>query len=191
MGPLPGLMRRATGGRALGVDWRRLFHALAEECLGKEEFSLARPNRRYLVDDLMVPGLTSERVGDLVVVLDTSASIEDGFLARAASEIARLAPLAETCLLLVGDAAVRQVVPTDRLAQVLAAGQFPGGGRTDHRPFFAWLEAQGRRPALFIGLTDLFSRFPVRAPDFPVVWVVPPHHRKAPWGTTIVVAAAA
>jgi predicted metal-dependent peptidase len=45
-----------------------------------------------------------------------------------------------------------------------------GGGGTDFRPAFEWVEHQGVRPACFIYLSDMrCDKFP-QEPDFPVLW---------------------
>jgi hypothetical protein len=36
-----------------------------------------------------------------------------------------------------------------------------------------------------VGITDLYSRFPERAPGFPVLWLVPRKHGEAPWGRVV------
>jgi predicted metal-dependent peptidase len=50
---------------------------------------------------------------------------------------------------------------------------------------FDWIRANRLEPDVFVGLSDLHSRFPDRAPSFPVLWVAPPDHGKAPFGRVI------
>jgi len=59
-----------------------------------------------------------------------------------------------------------------------------GGGGTDHRPVFDWIENEGMDPACLICLTDMYSTFPAHAPDYPVLWASTTE-AKGPWGRTI------
>jgi len=185
-GHLPAdLLRRVPLPGRAQVPWRRLLQRLASQHLAKDDYSLARPNRRYLDHDLVVPGLYGERVAELVLALDTSGSMGPDELSAVAAELAGIVPLAREVTLLVGDTEVKEELRGDQVLASLREGTFKGGGGTDHRPFFAWLEQRRVRPDLFIGLTDLHSRFPERKPPYPVLWVAPPEHGKPPWGQVI------
>jgi len=59
-----------------------------------------------------------------------------------------------------------------------------GGGGTDFRPCFDWLEAQGIVPQTLVFLTDLCGRFPGEAPSYPVIWAST-ESRKAPFGQVV------
>jgi len=134
-----------------------------------------------------VPGLYSERIGGLVIALDTSGSMTESELSAACVEIVQLSQFAEECLLIVADAQVHEVVPTARIDAWIENLKAKGGGGTDHRPVFDWLKERNIRPELFIGLTDLFSTFPKKAPTYPVLWVTGAKHGKAPWGRVITI----
>ena len=59
-----------------------------------------------------------------------------------------------------------------------------GGGGTDFRPVFEWLEAQGIPPALLVYFTDAEGPFPEFEPNFPVIWLVK-GNEPVPWGQRI------
>ena len=149
------------------MPWRRLLQRLVSQHLAKDDYSLARPNRRYLDHDLVVPGLYGERVAELVLALDTSGSMGPEELGVVAAELEAIVPLAREVTLLVGDTGVREEIRGEEVLARLKQGRFKGGGGTDHRPFFALLEQRRVRPDLFVGLTDLHSRFPERKPPAP------------------------
>jgi len=46
-----------------------------------------------------------------------------------------------------------------------------GGGGTDFRPVFRWVEDQGIEPQALIYITDMYGAFPAEAPDYPTIWV--------------------
>jgi predicted metal-dependent peptidase len=64
-----------------------------------------------------------------------------------------------------------------------------GGGGTDFRPVFDWvahLLGGGAGPDALIYCTDGLGTFPLRAPSYPVVWVVTAAGKpQFPFGMTI------
>jgi len=186
-GDLPSdLVREVLSNGRAQVPWQRLFRRFTGQALVKDEYALSRPNRRYLEHDLLVPGLHSDRAGQVVVAVDTSGSIDRALLEDIAAELRALSQAAAELTLLVADAKVHEAVADVDVERFLAAARFRGGGGTDHRPVFRWIAEHRLQPDLFVGLTDLFSCFPSRKPPFPVLWVAPREHGKAPWGTVLV-----
>ena len=185
-GHIPGdLVRQLRFQARPRIPWRRLLRCFAGQALARDDYSLTRPNRRYLEHDLVVPGLCSERAGQVVVALDTSASVDRSLLSELGAELEEIARQVEEVTLIVADASVQQVVRAPELQRFLHDARFSGGGGTDHRPVFCWIKEQPWLPDLFVGLTDLHSRFPERKPPYPVLWVVPTAHGMAPWGRVI------
>jgi predicted metal-dependent peptidase len=80
---------------------------------------------------------------------------------------------------------VQEAVESDGIEEWLRRGRAKGGGGTNHVPVFEYIARSGRKPDLFIGLTDLESQFPARPPTYPVVWVTPERHGKAPFGAVV------
>ena len=189
-GHIPGQVLRelGNGGRSR-VPWQRLLRRYAGSALSNDDYALHRPDRRFVEHDLVVPGRWSEGIGSLVVALDTSASIDAKLLGAVGAELRALAMQAEESTLIVADARVQQVVGDLEFERFLTQGRVKGGGGTDHLPVFAWLRERRLRPDLFVGITDLYSRFPERAPGYPVLWLVPGKHGAAPWGRVVELAA--
>ena len=171
--------------RKARVPWERLLRQFAGHALAKDDYSLARPNKRYIGENIVVPGTYSESLNLVIIALDTSGSMSIELLSRAMAEIARLADLAPEVLLLVADADVHQTVPTVRLPAFLRELKVRGGGGTSHVPVFAYIDEKRLEPDLFIGITDLASNFPDQAPRYPVLWLTPPDPREPPWGRVI------
>ena len=46
-----------------------------------------------------------------------------------------------------------------------------GGGGTDFRCLFDWIEKREIEPACLVVLTDLMGKFPQKEPTYPVLWV--------------------
>lgn len=186
-GNAPGsTLRRLAAGPRAHVSWVEELAAILLQSAGRTEYDARRPNRRWLDEDIIVPSLTGGEPPPIVVALDTSGSMTPAVLAAVGAELRSLAAFAPDITLIVADAAVQEVVPSRELDRFLAAGRIRGGGGTDHRPVFAWIAEHLPPPALFVGLTDLFSRFPKAPPGYPVLWVAPPRHGRAPWGRVLV-----
>lgn len=189
-GSLPGAFLRLINQlRAGKVPWQRVLHQYAGQALAKEDCSLFPPHKRWLSEhDIVRPSCRSERMGQLVVAIDTSGSISQPTLKAFASEIALLHTLSEETLILTCDAAIHQVIRTSEVPQFLATLQFKGGGGTSHVPVFAWLADHRVRPDLFVGLTDLHTQYPDRRPSYPVLWSTPGlHGEPPPWGRVVVI----
>jgi len=185
-GSMPGeMVREIELRRRPQIPWQRIFRQYAGQATARDEYALSRPNKRYLNEGLVVPGLFSEKAGCIVVSLDTSGSMTATELEVVGVELRALHDQAEEMTLIVADADVQEVIGDNRLASFLKAGRFRGGGGTSHVPVFDWMRERHLRPDLFIGLTDLYSDFPDRRPPFPVVWLVPEAHGTAPWGKVI------
>ena len=167
------------------VPWRQLLQRFVGAAIVRDDYSLSRPHKRYVMDELIVPGPFGEGRTCAVAAIDTSGSMSPSALSQISAEIRGIAEVVDELLLLVADAEVHDVVQSDAIEAWLESGRVIGGGGTDHRPVFAWLEARHIRPDVFIGLTDLRSVFPDRPPPYPVVWVTPAQHGAAPFGHVI------
>jgi hypothetical protein len=188
-GDVPGDVLRAMQSKGSEeVPWWELLREHLGRSIKRDDFSRARPNRRWMPYDLVMPSLRSDRPGDVVVALDTSASMRLSDLAAVGREIRPLLKVAEEAILVVHDAAIQEIVRgTTDILKWLAAGYAKGGGGTDHRPVFEWLAREGLEPDVFIGMTDLESYFPNHAPNWPCIWVVPLRawQHKVPWGLRV------
>ena len=186
-GDLPGeeLTALGLGTVAPTVPWERLLAELVEQAVGRDEYDPRRPEPRRAELGVVVPRLVGQDPGPVVVALDTSASMSQPILRRLAVELEQLADRVERLTLAVADAAIHQVVEQPALRRLLRDDGPRGGGGTDHRPVFAWLAERRPDAALFVGITDLWSRFPEEPPDCPVIWVVPERHGDAPWGRVV------
>lgn len=164
------------------VDWRDVLREFVNR-VAKNDYSMLPPNRRYMTAGLYLPTLRSEELGEIVVAVDESGSIGDDILKRFASELQGILETFDVKLtILHHDAAVNHVQEwstSDGTIQL----EPKGGGGTDHCPVFEWVEERGMTPTCMVCLTDLYSRFPDREPDYPVLWcTVGAGNQKAPWG---------
>jgi predicted metal-dependent peptidase len=59
-----------------------------------------------------------------------------------------------------------------------------GGGGTDFRPVFDWVEAENRSPNMLVYFTDAEGDFPKMPPNYPVIWLVK-GKGGVPWGERV------
>jgi predicted metal-dependent peptidase len=156
------------------ADWRAVLHEFVASN-ARNDYSWARPSRRFLAQGLYLPGLHSEELGEVVLAVDTSGSIDERVLGRFAAEAnAVLSAYDCTVTVLYHDTEVEKV-------QTWCSADGPlvlepvGGGGTSHACVFDWLIQTGTSPACVICLTDLETEFPPAAPAVPVLWAVPGH----------------
>ena len=154
------------------ADWRAVLRAFVASH-ARNDYSWARPNRRFLAQGLYLPGLHSEELGDVVLAVDTSGSIGERTLGLFAAEAnAVLAAYDCAVTVLYHDTEV-QKVQAWRSADGPLVLDPVGGGGTSHVCVFDWLDKSGLAPACVVCLTDLDTEFPVAPPTVPVLWAVP------------------
>ena len=189
VGKVPaGLDRSLQGAAQAAVDWRELLRRLWSETI-PSDYSWSRPNRRHIWAGLYLPGVVCEGVGEVAIAVDCSGSVGQRQLALFEAEVRSIleGQRPQRVHVLYFDAAVQRV-------DVYEAGQPielkpKGGGGTDFRPCFQWLDEKGIVPQTMVFLTDLDGAFPASAPAYPVLWAST-DMRPAPFGNVIPMAGA-
>lgn len=165
------------------LPWRMLL-ARYMSAVSREDYSYARPSRRP--GDFILPSLRSRQM-ELVVAVDTSGSIKSSELEEFVSEIDALkGQIRARVTLLPCDAALCAGAPFrfEPWESFQLPREIQGGGGTDFRPVFEWIEQDGGRPDVLVYFTDANGRFPSVEPAYPVVWLVKGRGR-VPWGQRI------
>lgn len=137
----------------------------------KNDYTWTKPNKRYLHANLYLPELNTPTLGTLAVIIDTSGSIYQKELDRFAAELQAILtsyPQTEIKVIYV-DSKVAGVEDLDIYDLQLHA---KGGGGTDFRPGFEYIEKQQLEPACVIYFTDGWcDTFPAQ-PDYSTLWVL-------------------
>lgn len=183
-GNLPGALQRLiTKELEPRVDWRNETRRFINT-VSKDDQTWARPNRRFIATGVYLPAIHSERLGLIVVVNDTSGSTQaaqEVFLAEMQAICEDVRP--ERIMYVQQDTRIRSVdelepgEPFDRNMQ--------GGGGTDFRPVFKYLDDAGIIPACMVFLTDLDGPFPDEEPPYPVLWAAVGRTQEAPFGDVV------
>jgi len=171
--------------------WAILHNFVSQ--FAKVEQSYARPNRRFLQQGIIMPTLSGQKLGELLVAVDCSGSISQDDLDVFAGNLETIAEMYECKLCIVyHDIPVTRVEhwePSDGPLKLRPHG----GGGTSHVDVMDWLNRYSRDsahdPQCIVAFTDLYTQFPEKQPDLPVLWGVygteSPYYKrpKAPWGT--------
>jgi predicted metal-dependent peptidase len=150
----------------------------------RDDYSYMRPSRRE--GQMILPSLRSEQA-DIVVAIDTSGSVSGEELNEFLAEINMLkGQLRARITLHACDTALAEGGPWifEPWEEIKLPREFQGGGGTDFRPVFGWVERQGRSPDLLLYFTDAEGDFPAATPPYPVIWLVK-GKAPVPWGQRI------
>lgn len=167
-----GLKRWIDKLRKSKVQWERIFHKYVGQALAKDDYSFSRVNKRYLGQDIYLPDLRNYVIGNVVIAIDTSGSINKNCLEQFATEIDKVRHLVTDVTAMSCDCQVHEVVKISKFGKFLNGLQFHGGGGTDMRPVFDRVKEDNLLPELLIYLTDGYGVFPEKAPNYPVLWCV-------------------
>lgn len=165
------------------LPWRMLL-ARYMTALARDDFSYMRPSRRE--GDAILPSLRSSQV-EVVIAIDTSGSIRAEEMDEFLSEVSALkGQMRARVTLLACDSELADTAPWvfEPWEDFRCPAKIRGGGGTDFRPVFDWVDRQGREPELLVYFTDARGRFPSREPNFPVIWLVK-GRETVPWGQRV------
>jgi predicted metal-dependent peptidase len=150
----------------------------------KVDYTYARPKRRFVAQDLYLPSLGGEAMGEILWLVDCSGSITNEQLSQYGAE---------------GNAVKQDVRPTmmhvvyfdSKVCGYEAFGPDDelvlrphGGGGTAFSPAFKFALDKGIEPECCVVLTDLYCDDFGPQPDYPVLWVTT-DATKAPWGEVV------
>lgn len=166
------------------LPWRMLL-ARYMTAVARDDYSFMRPSNRR-EGDAILPSLRSTQA-ELAVTLDTSGSISDKEMDEFIAEInaikgqirARLSIIA--CDTTVAEESPWQFEPWE---EVELPDHISGGGGTDFRPPFEFVDTRDWQPDLMIYFTDADGEFPKNPPPYPVIWLVKGKN-PVPWGQRI------
>lgn len=160
------------------IDWRDVLRDfVTSSTRGKDEFTWRRLNKRYLANDIYLPSVEDETVGEVIVAIDTSGSIGSKELNAFASELASICETVnpDKVRVLWWDAQVHgEQVFTDNYSQIAHLLKPKGGGGTCVSCVSDWLEKNPRVNAdCVIVFTDGYVEDKIKwTVTKPTLWVV-------------------
>ena len=140
-----GMLAGRMGGkmpRAIGellepkIDWREaLRDFVASSMKGKDEFTWRRMNKRHMANDIYMPSMENETIGEVIVAIDTSGSIGGKELTEFATELASICDLVSPDVVRIiwwdADVHGEQVFKPDQYQNIASLLKPLGGGGTE------------------------------------------------------------
>jgi predicted metal-dependent peptidase len=150
------------------IDWRESLSRFLTET-APNDYTWTKPSPRYLHSRIYLPSLESEETGSVILLVDTSGSIDEKMINQFAAEVQEITATFQIALKVIYvDADIQGVQDIDPDETVTLKPQ--GGGETDFRPGFEYIDQEDLQPKAVIYLTDgLCDSFP-EIPDYPVLW---------------------
>ncbi|QOY52410.1 vWA domain-containing protein [Candidatus Sulfurimonas baltica] len=151
------------------IDWRDELKAALDR-FHKDDYTLLPPNKKFLHVGIYLPSCISQRF-KLVVAVDSSGSIDEKLLNEFLSELNFLMNTIQNyeIELLVCDDKI-QSHKTFYSGDILEA-DLKGGGATDFRAVFEFIQNELEDTKLLLYFTDLDGIFPHVAPFYDVKWI--------------------
>jgi predicted metal-dependent peptidase len=173
------------------VDWKEVLKEFVRStCNAKDASSWRRVNRRFLGSDMYMPTLIGEKVGHLVIGIDTSGSVGGKELSEFLSEVQGIAEEVhpEKVDLIYWDGAVagHEEYDGNTVSNIVSSTQPKGGGGTDPTCVMHYLKENAIRPEAIIMLTDGYIGNWGDEWDAPILWTIVRNSKTyAPVGKTI------
>jgi len=164
------------------IPWKEVLARFIDQA-ARNDYTWTIPNPRYIQQGLYLPSLKSQEIGNILLAIDTSGSIEQRDLDEMTSEIYGITKAYHntTLTVLFCDTKIQGEPLTITDEADLEKIKIRGGGGTDFRPPFQYAEDNELAPAALIYLTDgECDRFP-EAPTFPVLWTLTQKPRYDKW----------
>jgi predicted metal-dependent peptidase len=175
------------------VPWQDVLRDwLTNTAKGGDLSTWARPARRWLGQDLYLPSRYTEAVDRIVIGIDTSGSINDEQLRRALSEVAAaceaVSPQMVDVIYWDWAVAAHESYEGERVQDIVKATKPKGGGGTDVRALFNFIDQRGLNPNAVIVFTDGYTPWPADL-KHPTLWCISTKGLRAPVGETLYVPA--
>lgn len=178
-----GFERLAKKMKASGVDWRfELYNAINRHM--RNNYAFMPPNKKHIYRGIALPSLASDTLS-LCVAIDTSGSIDESLLGAFMEEFKAIMTNfpAVKIELIIADAKVH-------CHYTFQGGEkldFPikGGGGTDYRPVFEYIDANLPMNTMLLYFTDGDGWFPKIPPSYEVLWALS-RQAKVPFGRGLV-----
>lgn len=150
------------------ADWREEMREFATE-IGRNDTSWFPPNKRYIHTGMYLPSLRSYEIGEGWLIIDTSGST-CSILKEFAEHVKAMCEQHQVAInILYVDTRVNGDMQRVEVGEELEL-EVRGGGGTDFRPGFDWLEEEGITPKWLVYFTDMCGRMPEKDLGFPVLW---------------------
>lgn len=156
------------------ISWRDALSRFLDHSIEKG-LDWSKPNRRYTGSGIYFPRTNRPHLGEILLVFDTSGSIDYNQFQIMATEVQELvSEFNIDTVVLYADTEVRgsETITKDDVPVDLHP---VGGGGTAFSPTFKYIEEHNDEyePVCIIYMTDgQCTDYPVKEPDIPVLWII-------------------
>lgn len=159
------------------VDWREVLREfIMNQTRGSDEYTWRRYNKRLMANDIYLPSLIDETVGEMIVAIDTSGSIQGRQLQAFASELVSICDTAcpEKIRVLWWDTEVHgeQTFTPENYHQIESLLKPQGGGGTNANCVAKYIAKQNIDAEAIIVFTDGYFDTPKWNIATPTLWLV-------------------
>ena len=167
------------------IDWREVLRDfITATCAGNDYSTWRRPNRRFIGAGVYLPSGISERIGEIVVAIDTSGSIRGAQLAAFLSEVKAIAETVnpDAVRVLYWDTGVcgDEVYVGDEVQRLVQSTKPKGGGGTMVECVPQYLQDKQIKAQCVIVLTDGYLGGSWGQWNHPVLWTILDNERAVP-----------
>jgi len=153
------------------VAWQEVLSRFINDT-SKSDYSFMRPNRRF-AGRVVMPSLHKEEIGGIVLVIDTSGSVFGvlDLLDKFATEMQEVCSMIQSPITVLHVDTKVQGEPDIIEPDDTFILKPRGGGGTDFRPAFEWLEENDTPVKAMVYFTDMECYdYPSEEPAYPVLW---------------------
>lgn len=168
------------------INWREVLNRFISET-AHNDYSFAKPNTRFIHTGFYLPSLHNQEPGNIILIVDTSASINEELLNQFGAELQEVSnSIGHSIKVIYVDTEVNgtEDIEPDENIKLNPIG----GGGTDFKPGFEYIAAEGIEPKAVIYFTDgECHSYPKTEPDYPVLWAKYGNYKnfKPPFGETV------
>ncbi|HIO95985.1 MAG TPA: hypothetical protein EYG67_04115 [Campylobacterales bacterium] len=183
-GDLPkGIERFISSNQEAQISWRDELYRYVN-AHAKSDYRMFPPSKKHLYRGFALPSIYGEEL-KIVVAIDTSASIDDELLKLFLAELYEIIQVFPNYIieLIECDAKIHNIqrlTPLEPLETTVK-----GGGGTDFRPVFEYVEMMNEDFKFLIYFTDGMGTFPTYEPYIDTLWVMPKTEESVPFGEVL------
>jgi predicted metal-dependent peptidase len=159
------------------VDWRDVLREFVSAATkGKEEYTWRRMNKRHMANDIYMPSVEDETIGEVIVAIDTSGSIGSRELTEFATELVSICDVAqpEKIRVLWWDTQVHgEQVFQDDYTGIASMLKPLGGGGTHVSSVAEYINKERLQAECVIVFTDGYVESDIKwGIDCPTLWMI-------------------
>ena len=173
MGSNPERVQQVLSGQKKPANWQMQLRNFVSSVVEKDDYSWAKPNRRYVPQGIYYPTLTGNKPPKLMaLVIDISVSVSIDQLNKMWEEVAGVIQTHpnlsfETYFVNTEITEQRRI----SIADLPLDFDVKGYGGTSFAPAFQDIDDKGMEVSGLVYFTDMESRDYAPEPDYPVIWL--------------------